>query len=366
MFVFQGSKEMSKNLAYVTVFVLIFSFLSVRSSQYSAIDKKDDVLQHVENFDGSCTAFAVTDGEHVMFGNNEDFKNPETYIWTVPSSKESFGGIYFGYKYGRPQGGINEKGLAFDALALPEVPINPHPELLFRGPSDTVFLGKIMSHCGSVEEAIQYSQKFNWGTSLSFQVLLADASGDAVIISAGPDGELAFTRKDAGDGYLIGTNFNRAFPENHSGTFPCWRYDTAESMLSQIGKGSDLSVDYLAGILDAVHMEGAEENTLYSNIFDMKTGDLYLYYWHQYNEVVTLNVAEQIDQGLSPTRISDLFSKATVIQADEEQQKYIAQNERNAWLNQHGRIIIGGGLLVIVLGFSGMIFYFRRRRKLRV
>jgi hypothetical protein len=81
-------------------------------------------------------------------------------------------------------------------------------------------------------------------------------------------------------------------------------------------------VDYFKSILDAVHGEGASNNTLYSNIFDLRNGIIYLYHWHQYDEVVILDIAEQLTRGKLCSRISDLFSKETVDKALAEYQEY--------------------------------------------
>lgn len=202
----------------------------------------------------------------MLYGNNEDYNIPKTYYWIRPASGKTYGGVYLGFDNLSPQGGINEKGLAFDYNALPEAPLNPHPKLPNRG----AIMRKIQQTCATVEEAITLAKKHNWGTSLRWQVLLADATGDAVVISAGPDGELAFTRKPEGDGYLASTNFNRANPKNtYKGSYPCWRYNKAVEMLEKIEDEKDLTVDYFRSILAAAHVEGAVGNTLYSNVFDL-------------------------------------------------------------------------------------------------
>lgn len=82
------------------------------------------------------------------------------------------------------------------------------------------------------------SGKERMKNSLWFQVHLADATGDAVVISAGKDGELAFTRKQKGDKYLISTNFNVANPENCY-NYPCWRYDIGAEMMDEIDDVDD-------------------------------------------------------------------------------------------------------------------------------
>ena len=77
----------------------------------------------------SCTIFTASYGDTVLFGNNEDWINPNTYYWVVPSRGGDYGVVYFGFDNFWPQGGINEKGLAYDVNALPKSALNPHPEL---------------------------------------------------------------------------------------------------------------------------------------------------------------------------------------------------------------------------------------------
>jgi len=128
--------NINKHFVFVTLLLLVLTF---------AFAPQQTQVQEIASYNGnpscpmsapgdtsipgSCTTFVAQINETVLFGNNEDFNNPETYIWTVPSSDDGYGGVYLGYQFGKPQGGINEKGLAFDALALPEVSLDPHPEL---------------------------------------------------------------------------------------------------------------------------------------------------------------------------------------------------------------------------------------------
>ncbi|MCB0642453.1 MAG: hypothetical protein KDC44_12475, partial [Phaeodactylibacter sp.] len=111
--------------------------------------------------------------------------------------------------------------------------------------------------------------------------------------------------------------FNRANPDNAL-EYPCERYNKAEEMLQAITQESDLNVDYFRSILESVHQEGIFSTTLYSNIFDLKNRILYLYHWHQYEEVVVINVDEALAEGKKLARISDLFSADTVRSASRE------------------------------------------------
>jgi hypothetical protein len=111
----------------------------------------------------------------------------------------------------------------------------------------------------------------------------------------------------------VSTNFNLAYPQN--GSEPCWRYNMATRMLEKTIKRSDLDVGELRLVLDAVHQEGPSYNTVYSNIFDLRQGLVYLYHWHQFDEVVVLDVEESLAQGASSGRIETLFSQETLDEA---------------------------------------------------
>ena len=290
----------------------------------------------------SCTIFTASHNGTVLFGNNEDWINPNTYYWVVPSRGDNYGVVYFGFDNFWPQGGINEKGLAFDVNALPKATINPHPEL----PRAKTPFYDFLTTCATVKEIIDRVKSHSWESSWRAQVHVADGTGDAVVISAGPDHEIAFTRKQKGNGYLISTNFNRANPKN--GRYPCWRYDTAATMLKKVQDEGNLTVDYFRSILKAVHQKGAFVNTVYSNVLDLRHGIIYLYHWHQFDEIVTLNVAKEIAKAPSPTRIEDLFSQKTVKKASKEYlayQKKVTPWKNGSWI----WLFLTAGSLVVLL-----------------
>jgi len=296
----------------------------------------------------ACTIFTVSDDDTVFFGNNEDYSNPNTYYWIETSQDGKYGGVYFGFDNFWPQGGINEKGLAFDINALKETPLNPHPEL----PSFNDYEGySILRNCATVDEAIKHVQEFNWGSAMSGQIHVADANGEAVVIGPGIDGELAFTRKTAGDGFIISTNFNVA--EGYEYDNDCDRYETALDMLSKVGKEEELTLDYVSSVLDAVHVQGMSTNTLYSTVYDLKNGKIFVYYYHKYDEVVELNVAETISVVKEPVALSELFPSPIVEAAKSEHSRYVLLE------------IFLKTLIIIAPIVAGILvfFFIRRRRK---
>ncbi|WP_340114076.1 carcinine hydrolase/isopenicillin-N N-acyltransferase family protein [Maribellus mangrovi] len=272
---------------------------------------------------GSCTIFSAAIGDKVLFGNNEDFYKPKTYLWTDPATDSNYSSVYLGFKDYSHQGGINEKGLCFDANALSKSRINLHEELdappTYAPPYEDFEMWipvLILRKAATVEEAIELAKKYrrsNWypkSGKIAYQLNFADAAGGAVVISVDKNGELAFTRKEKGENFLISTNFNKANTDNAL-EYPCKRYHTTEKALQEITSQDELTVEAFKSILESVHEKGIFNTTLYSNIFDLKNGVIYLYHWHQYDEVVVLKVDEELAKGRTMIRIEDLFSEGT-------------------------------------------------------
>ena len=329
--VIEGEARIFKKSAIAAALVVSFLFTSVEIAS-------------------ACTIFTVSDEDTVFFGNNEDYSNPNTYYWVDIPEDGKYGGVYFGFDNFWPQGGINEKGLAFDINSLPETPLNNHPEYPYFDDYEGY---SILRNCATIEETIEHVQQFNWGSSMGGQVHVADASGDAVVIGPGIDGELAFTRKPAGDGFIISTNFNVA--EGFEYDNDCDRYETALDMLSAVGKEEDLTLDYVSSVLDAVHVRGMGTNTLYSTVYDLKNGKIFVYYYHKYDEAVELNVTETLSTVKEPVALSELFSSQIVEAAESEHSKYVLLE-----------IFLKTLIIIVPIAAVILIFFFIRRRRKRV
>ncbi|MFW9827914.1 MAG: hypothetical protein ACFFEY_09995 [Candidatus Thorarchaeota archaeon] len=252
-------------------------------------------------FPNSCTIFSVNHSNKVLFGNNEDYCLTGTCMWFAPSQRiptpygfiNTYGCVGFGFKYnndpadGHLQGGMNDQGLCLDGNGLPTVPLNPHPDLELKY-MDLAW--HILMECQNVSDVIDWFLSHYLGTSWSCQVHVADASGDAVVVSVGPEREFNFTRK-ANSHYLVSTNFNLVNYAN--GYYPCSRYTKACNMLEYITCEENLTVDACREVLDAVHVEG-EYGTKYSNIFDLVNLNCHLFYNHNFNQGFTFNLREEL------------------------------------------------------------------------
>jgi hypothetical protein len=122
-------------------------------------------------------------------------------------------------------------------------------------------------------------------------------------------------------------------------------------------------------ILDAVHVEGNNVNSIYSYVFDLNKGITYLYYWHQFDEVDILNIEEELTAKTStvllPTLINDLFSEETLQNAVEECESY---KEKAELTPVSGKFviqqIIEGALFIaiIILIINSVIFIYIKKR----
>ena len=240
----------------------------------------------------ACTIVTASSGETVLFGGNEDQTSNSSYL--VVDTSGSFGVVYFAtpwkqYPLAR-QMGINEMGLCYDANWIPREKLNPHPE---RHPQSEWVGVKLMKEVSTVEEVLTKIFTYDFGDSIEYQIHFADKSGDAIVVHPGSNGELTYTRKPKGDGYLISTNFNLA--QLDKGNWSCSRYKTADNMLSKIRDQRELTVEFLASVLNATHQNQLFwVKTLYSAIYDLKKLRIYLYYDRQFDKPYELDVKNEL------------------------------------------------------------------------
>lgn len=243
-----------------------------------------------------CTTLYAYDGQIALGGNNEDFNDPLTLVWFIPASPGRFGRVYFGYDDYLPQGGLNDQGVFFDGLALPykEMPITsqrPH----FPG-GDMAFLDEIMSRSANVQDVIDIASRWNRIGGEFAQNLYGDRFGDSAII----DGDTILRKQGA---FQLATNFRLV--DNPNPPYPDERYGSLNSMLS---KADHYSVELFRQALDAAHAEG-DYPTLYSQIYELKTGIIHLYQYHDFLHEVVLNLADELAKGPHIVAISSLFPR---------------------------------------------------------
>jgi hypothetical protein len=264
-----------------------------------------DVFSNASPLPHGCTIVTVSKGDSIFFGGNDDYINPDSYYWVEQGDSTKYGVIWIGTP-DNPQQGVNEKGLAYDSNGLPRFDVNPHPERIPVPGEYHNYIMQIMHECETVQEVIDWAQKHQRKPYMHDQLHFADATGDAVIISAGKDGEMVFSRKSPGDGYLVSSNFNVANPLNGF-NYPCWRYDLAQKLLAQLlEKEEPLSHIDVRNVMDSVHQEDASW-TIETMIADLVNGKMYIYFFYQYDRPVEIDIKNELTGPREPGSLSRLF-----------------------------------------------------------
>ena len=240
----------------------------------------------------ACTGFSASNGRVVLVGNNEDDNNPFTSLWFVPAGKARYGRLYVGYDNFEPQGGMNEHGLWFDAFSAAPVETLDSAKPVFQGN----LTDKAIANCATVDEVVQLFEQYNRSFMKGFVLMFADASGGSVIIEPG-----AILRKTGR--YQVQTNFHQSLsvPE-----YECERFAIATRMLADAQ--DRISLGLFRRILAATHEEQTYP-TVYSNIYDLKRRVMYLYHFHNFENVVRIDLRAELKKGVHAVSLPSLFPK---------------------------------------------------------
>jgi tetratricopeptide (TPR) repeat protein len=266
-----------------------------------------------------CLILKIAHGNCILAGNNEDIDNPLTKIWFEPPEKGKFGITYFGYSVNYPQGGMNDQGLFFDAVAGYKTDWKESPERLdYAGNLNR----KIMEECATVEEAISVYNKYNKSSLRYSRYLFADRTGTSAIIGW-IDGELKFIR-DKGGFQAIG-----------------FKEETAASMLKSIKEQKEaVSADDVKEVLQACHQEGRYP-TQYSNICDLKNNVVYMFLYHDYSTCVKFDANEEFKKGEHHYRLLPFFpDNAKARKADEKYRQSLLDHHKK--LTENPKVSVSG------------------------
>jgi hypothetical protein len=257
----------------------------------------------------ACTGFFATKGEVALVGNNEDYFNTtQTKIFVKPPEGKKYGRLFFGFyspetHYGfgnfNPQGGMNDQGLFFDCFATPPLPVKESENKKeFENHPFEILLGE----CATVEDVLAKFNNYNLGFMKKFQIFIADKTGQSAIIEGDK-----IVRKS--EWYQVVTSFYHSNPS--LGGYPCKRYETALDILEN-SKG--ISIEQFKKILDKTHVENIQYKsriieTLYSNIYDLRKGLVYVYYRHDFDNEIIINLKNEFIKGKRSYNLQSLFAK---------------------------------------------------------
>jgi hypothetical protein len=218
----------------------------------------------------ACTMFVLMDANHALFCNNEDWSDPKTRIWFLPAGEGYYGAVYVGFDNGWAQGGMNTEGLACDWVAGYTEQWTPDARLpQARGNSSQ----RMLETCATVADAIAFYRKHREPGFWRAKLLVADRTGASVIIGA-KDGQLQVEKESQCRGF----GFGRL------------------TLDSALAKRPEPTVTNGFKILRDCRQSG-QYATKYSNIFDLKSGDIFLHPFPDRDDEVKFNLAEELKKG---------------------------------------------------------------------
>jgi penicillin V acylase-like amidase (Ntn superfamily) len=275
-------------------------------------NSQKDLAPHVFRYSG--VIFNASNQRQVLVGNHETGIDKDAKVWFLPAEKGELGRVFFGFQNADPVGGMNDQGLFYDKVVFYQG--KPAPLSTEKTTYQGNIYEKILEECSNVDQAIGIIRKYHIPELGFNQVMFADRSGASVIVTWDEQkNELEFIRKNPNH-QILG---DRDIPA------PKFIIDSENT-----------SISHFRSMLEATHHETA---TVYSNIYDLKKGEIYLYYLNDYRNPVKINLAAELSKGKHIYDLYALFPQKKYTGLDSLLDKYYSPTNK-------GVIIL---LLIILL-----------------
>jgi len=255
-----------------------------------------------------CTLVFSASGDERLAANNLDCSNVFPRVWFVPASDGQYGRYCFGTDDNEriAEGGMNEKGLFIGVNALDEdtgwQPDAALPDWeSWEGWYESGVPDGILAKCATVDEAVAVFRAYNLLTLAHVKFLLADAGGSSAIVEWS-SGKLVVIPR-VGVDHQVSTNFVTS--DHPVDDPPCARYRIAATMMTEDPRRS-ASVEGLRAVLSATHLE-FQTPTVLSSICNLVTGEIHLYYFHDFERVRVFRLHDEIRSERHGSLLSDLF-----------------------------------------------------------
>lgn len=241
-----------------------------------------------------CSMFKLTMYGKTMVGNNEDYWNPNSRIWFEQGKVNEYGAVYVGYDNFWPQGGMNQAGLVFDGFSMDYLAIN---DTLGKKNLDANFLQDIMKKCADVDDVKKYFNQYNLKGLERSMFLFIDKTGKYLVV----EGDSLITGNN--QSYVLSNFYPSQIKEENEIGIPI--YHKGKKLLE---RQKDTSISFCSSVMDTMHQErnwGA--GTMYTTIYDLNEGTIYLYFFRDYTHVVKLNLNQELKKMDYSLVIPDLF-----------------------------------------------------------
>lgn len=247
------------------------------------------MLLHASVF--SCSMYKITVDGRTMVGNNEDSWRETSGIWFEKGKQGKYSVAYVGYAdKPDPDGAVNEYGLVFDAFTMYAQPLaagNPDKQDFSYS-----HLRTIMQRCKNVDEVYAFLKEMNLrilGGSPLFNggmLLFVDRLGKYLVVEAG---HLTL----GNDPSFVLANFSYANTKDLS-TVKIERYRKGVQFLKDHQPEADIA--FCAALSDTMCMNRSKigDGTLYTTIYDLDSGLVHVYFFHDYSKQVTFDLKQEL------------------------------------------------------------------------
>lgn len=282
------------------------------------------------------TVFSIKQDENVYVGNNEDGSNPNPRYRIIPGTEEVYGRIVFSFENNWAQGGMNEKGFFFDWIFESEESTTWKKDPLKKDYKGNLS-AKILAECATVEEALKYYEAYNEPRFKTSFTVLVDSSGQSAFVYW-EDNQLIIKKCK---GLCV------------------WGFG-GEKVVKECKKNKgSMNQKQMIHLLNVAHQKG-EYPTLYSNLYDLKKGLIYLYYYHNYGEEIVLDLQEELKKGKHNVELKDIF-KTQIPEKEKEQLQMNYLKEEVKSIPLKGWLVLGvfGSVLLFII--SVLYFLFQKK-----
>ncbi len=224
---------------------------------------------------------------------------------------------------------MNEAGLTFDFNAIPLVEnFDPRNKQAFPKGDDAI-LPHLLATMSSVQEVMDFFDTYWFQDGfVSAQMHVADRNGRFAIISASG---IQLVEKGKS---LVSTNFDICGKEDGA---TCWRYPIATQKLSDLGASLSTMISICQ---ETVQKNGA---TMYSNVQNLTTGEVWFFSKHDPNIIVNTNINDMLSKGRKSYTFSDLRSlvEPRPTNSEEPTPVVVAESTKNQYVGTYNNPSVG-------------------------
>ena len=253
----------------------------------------------------ACSGYKITIGNKTFFGSNHDAWFITPHIWFETGTIDKYGAAFTGARYDgengyAPQSGMNEYGLVFERLSSyhPQQSVNYSDRKIITNP--TKYLKDILHSCKTVEEVKEYISKYDHSYFMEDIFIYADTTGKYLIVEP-------YSLTIGNEPTYVFSNFCPSITSEKDAN-NLTRYRNGVAFLKN---KIDTTLEFCTQLSDTMHVcrEKIGDGTLLTSIWDLSSGTVNLFFYHQYKETVQFDIKEELKKGDHIIAIETLFAK---------------------------------------------------------